>query len=96
MAFDVSNFIAYMQRRTGYKRPDKMTRAYMVLFGFAILYPFKFFKTKAFYRNLLSVRWEMYAVRDGLYYKHFKTGGFNSRAYQFRGTLWAWIIPKKY
>jgi len=57
----------------------------MVLTGCALLYPFKYLKTKAYYRNLLSVRWEMYAVRDGVYYKHFKHGGKNSRAHQFRG-----------
>lgn len=51
-----------------------MVRTYMVMTGFALLFPFKYFKTKAHYRNLLSVRWEMYSVRDGLYYKHFKTG----------------------
>lgn len=89
MAFDVSNFISYMQRRGGYKRPDKMVRMYMFITGFALIYPFKYFKTKAYYRNLLCVRWEMYSVRDGLYYKHFKTGSANSRSYQFRGTMWA-------
>lgn len=65
----------------GRKKPDKLVRTYMFLTGFALLFPFKYFKTKAFYRNLLSVRWEMYSVRDGLYYKHFKTGQNNSRAY---------------
>jgi len=81
MAFDVSNFINFMQRRAGHKRPDKMTRMYMFVTGFFLLYPFKYFKTKAFYRNLLSTRYEMYAVKDGLYYKHFKTGQINTRAY---------------
>jgi len=70
-----------MQRRTGHKKPDKSARMYMFALGFLLLYPFKYLKTKAFYRNLLSVRWEMYSVRDGLYYKHFKTGGYNSRSY---------------
>ena len=74
MAYDVSNFIAYMQRRTGFSRPDKMVRTYMVMTGIMLLMPFKYFKTKAFYRNLLSTRTEMYSVRDGLYYNHFKTG----------------------
>lgn len=74
MAFDVSNFINFMQRRSGHKRPDKVARYYMFLTAFCLLYPFKYFKTKAYFRNLLSVRYEMYAVRDGLYYKHFKTG----------------------
>lgn len=30
----------------------------------------------------------MYAVRDGVYYKHFKEGGKNSRARQFRNSFW--------
>jgi ubiquinol-cytochrome c reductase cytochrome c1 subunit len=45
-----------------------------------MLYPFKYLKTRAYFRNLLSVRWEMYAVRDGVCYNHFKKGGVNSRA----------------
>ena len=47
---------------------------FRILTGFCMIYPFKYLKTRAYYRNLLSVRWEMYAVRDGVYYKHFKTG----------------------
>jgi ubiquinol-cytochrome c reductase cytochrome c1 subunit len=61
----------------------------MILTGFALIFPFSYFKNRAFYRNLLSVRWEMYAVRDGVYYNHFKKGMKNSRAIQFRGTYWA-------
>jgi ubiquinol-cytochrome c reductase cytochrome c1 subunit len=61
----------------------------MLITGFFLLFPFKYFKTKAYYRNLLCLRWEMYSVRDGLYYKHFKTGSANARAYQFRGVMWA-------
>lgn len=53
----------------------------MVVLGAILLYPFKFIRTKAYYRNLLSVRYEMYAVRDGAYYAHFKSGGKNSRAH---------------
>jgi len=60
MAYDVTNFISYIQRRDGRKKPDKVVRTYMFLTGFALIFPFKYFKTKAFYRNLLSVRWEMY------------------------------------
>lgn len=52
----------------------------MMLTGFAILYPFKYIKTRAYFRNLLSIRWEMYSIRDGVYYNHFKKGGVNSRA----------------
>ncbi len=39
--------------------------------------------------NKMIVRWEMYAVRDGIYYNHFRKGARNSRAYQFRGKVWA-------
>jgi len=89
MAYDVSNFITYMQRRVGSKKPDKQIRNYMLLTGAVLLLPLKYLKTRGLYRNLLSTRWEMYAVRDGVYYKHFKTGGVNSRAYQFRTKFWA-------
>jgi ubiquinol-cytochrome c reductase cytochrome c1 subunit len=89
MAYDVSNFISYMQRRIGNKRPDKKAKMLMVFTGICLVYPFKYLKTRAFYRNLLSTRWEMYAVRDGLYYNHFKHGGRNSRSAHFRGKFWA-------
>lgn len=88
MAYDVSNFINFVQRRAGYRRPDKQVRLWMVATGVLMLWPFKYLKTKAYYRNLLSVRWEMYAVRDGVYYNHFKKGGRNSRGDQFRGAYW--------
>lgn len=89
MAFDVSNFIQFVQRRGGYRRPDKTVRYYMFMTGVMLVMPFGYFKTKAFYRNLVSVRWEMYAVRDGVYYNHFKKGMRNSRGIQFRGIYWA-------
>lgn len=66
-----------------------MVRFYMIFTGVCLLLPFKYLKTRAYFRNLLSVRWEMYAVRDGVYYNHFKTGARNSRAYQFKGKVWA-------
>ena len=58
-----------------------MVRGYMIFTAGLLLIPFKYLRTRAYYRNLLSVRWEMYAVRDGAYYNHFKSGGYNSRAY---------------
>jgi ubiquinol-cytochrome c reductase cytochrome c1 subunit len=54
----------------------------------AMIVPFGYFKTRAFYRNNLSLRWEMYAVRDGVYYNHFKKGWKNQRSHQFRGNYW--------
>eukprot|EP01017_Pseudomicrothorax_dubius_P000780 TRINITY_DN0_c2606_g1_i1.p1 TRINITY_DN0_c2606_g1~~TRINITY_DN0_c2606_g1_i1.p1 ORF type:complete len:234 (-),score=67.41 TRINITY_DN0_c2606_g1_i1:83-784(-) len=89
MAYDVSNFVSYMQRRYGSKFPDHMVKMYMFATGFALCLPFAYIRTRAYYRNLLSVRWEMYAVRDGVYYTHFKKGGRNSRAYQFKQKIWA-------
>lgn len=53
----------------------------MAFTGLCLLLPFTYFKTRGFYRNLLSVRWEIYAVRDGVYYNHFKKGWKNSRAF---------------
>jgi len=46
----------------------------MIMTGFLLVLPFAYLKTAGYYRNLISVRYEMYAVRDGLYYKHFKSG----------------------
>jgi ubiquinol-cytochrome c reductase cytochrome c1 subunit len=60
----------------------------MLLTGFVILWPFKYLKTRAYYRNLLSLRHELYSVRDGVYYNHFKKLGVNSRGDQFRGKYW--------
>jgi len=40
--------------------------------GMLLLYPFAYLKTRGLYRNYLSVRWEIYSVRDGVYYNHFK------------------------
>ncbi len=88
MAFDVSNFIMYMQRRAGYRKPDKTVREWMVITGCLLLWPFKHLKTRAYFRSLLCTRWEQYAVRDGVYYNHFKKGGHNTRADQFRGKYW--------
>jgi len=85
MAYDVSNFIGYMQRRSGWNKPVFNVTEYMVISGLALWYPFKYLKTKAYFRNLLSMRFEMYAVRDGVYYHHLKKGMKNARAQQFRG-----------
>lgn len=88
MANDVSNFINFMQRRDGYRRPDKEVRKWMVFTAVMLLMPFKYLKTYAYYRNLLSYRTEMYAVRDGLYYKHWKTGFKSMKSPQYRNNYW--------
>jgi len=87
MAYDVSTFIAYMQRRTGARKPDFHVLWHMIWTGVLLLTPFKFWKTKALYKNLLCMRYEMYAVRDGVYYHHLKKGMKNSRAHQYRHTM---------
>ena len=57
MAFDVTNFISFIQRRSGYRRPDKTVRYYMFLTAIALVYPFAYFKTRGFYRQNLSLRY---------------------------------------
>jgi len=89
MAYDVSNFIAYMQRRIGYRKPDANVRMHMWMTGIALFIPFKYLKTRATFRNLLCMRYEMYAVRDGVYYHHLKKGMRNQRAGSMKGNLWA-------
>lgn len=56
MANDVANFITFMQRRTGHRRPDKEARKYMIIGVILLLLPFRYLKTYAYYRNLLSTR----------------------------------------
>jgi len=58
------------------------------LAGVALFYPLTYLKTFSYIRNILSYRNEAYAVRDGLYYKHWKTGQFNIKAHMFRSKLW--------
>jgi ubiquinol-cytochrome c reductase cytochrome c1 subunit len=74
MAYDVSTFITYMQRRGGGKNPDRMMRHYSVLSGALLFVPFSVFVLRGRFRNYNSYRREMYAVRDGVYYSHFKSG----------------------
>lgn len=54
MAYDVTVFTAYMQRRKGLRMPDKEVMKYMVITGGLLLFPFKYLKTYGYYRNLLS------------------------------------------
>ncbi len=54
MAYDVTVFTAYMQRRKGLRFPDKEVLKYMIITGGLLLFPFKYLKTHSFYRNLLS------------------------------------------
>jgi len=88
MANDVANFIFFMQRRVGWRRNDKNARQTMIFLGILLLFPIKYLKTKAYYRNLLCTRTEAYAVRDNLGYKHWKTGMRSMKAPQYRGSYW--------
>lgn len=75
MAYDVSNFISYMQRREGGKRADRMMRLYAIIFGGLIIaIPLKSILGTGYFRALTSYRYELYAIRDGVYYSHFRTG----------------------
>jgi len=74
MAFDVANFISYMQRRVGDKKPDKMARHYALLLGIACMLPVTYLVGKHYQRGLMAYRKEIYAVRDGKYYNHFRHG----------------------
>jgi ubiquinol-cytochrome c reductase cytochrome c1 subunit len=88
MANDVSNFISFMQRRTGHSYPDKQIRKWIFLFGFCLLFPFRYLRTTAYFRNLMSTRAELYAVRDHLGYKHWKTGLKSCKASSYRTNYW--------
>lgn len=88
MANDIANFIFFMQRRSGWRRNDKRVRQTMVMFGFLLLFPIKYLKTKGYYRSLLCTRTETYAVRDNLGYKHWKTGMRSIKALHYRGAYW--------
>ena len=74
MAYDVSVFITYMQRRAGGKSPDRLMRNNSIFLGAALLTPFFLFGLRGTFRNYQSYRREFYAVRDGIYYSHFKSG----------------------
>ena len=89
MSYDVSNYISYMQRRVGAKRPDTSMRYGILLVGALCMYPLFKIINNGLVRNYLSYRFEVYAVRDGVYYKHFRTGGRSVKASYWRTKLWA-------
>lgn len=88
MAYDVANFITFMQRRNGGKFPDWHFRLYVLIFGILLLYPLRYLSIRGYWRSLNSIRYEMYAVRDGVYYKHYRYGMRNAKATTFRNTTW--------
>lgn len=89
MAVDVANFIAYMQRRDGARAPDKKIRNMMFVCGIALAWPIFKLRLKAIFRGMWSYRFESYAVRDNLGYKHWKTGQISIRAADLRGRFWS-------
>ena len=89
MAYDVANFVSYMQRRVGGKNPDRLARYYAIALGALVLTPLRYVVGPGFYRGAMSYRVEAYAVRDGLYYNHFRTGQKSFKANAFRANFWA-------
>ena len=71
------------QRRVGHSYPDKQVRKWMVLCALLLILPFRYLKTYGYYRALLSTRTQIYAVRDHLGYKHWKTGQRMTKAPQY-------------
>lgn len=88
MASDITTLINYLQRRTGYKRSDRKIMEYMIVTAIILAIPIKHLKTNAYYRNLYSYRTEVYAVRDKLGYKHWKSGFHPVKAQQYRNNMW--------
>ena len=60
---------------------------WMILLGAALLIPIAHLNTTAYFRNLLATRHEMYAVRDALGYKHWKTGMESYKAKTYRNKM---------
>lgn len=89
MAYDVSNFLTYMQRRTGGKLPDRLFRYYLIGFALLCTTPLRYVLSNGAMRNVFTYRLEAYAVRDGQYFKHFRTGQRNIRAGHKRGLFWS-------
>lgn len=88
MAYDVANFISYMQRRGG-KSPDFNFKKWIIITGMLLIYPLFKVAHQGPIRNYMSYRFEVYAVRDGLYYKKFRTGQKNKKAAGWRHKIWA-------
>ena len=85
MAYDVATYITYMQRRMGGKNPDRTMRQDAVMFAGLMLIPVLIFGIKGTFKNYMSYRQEIYAVRDGIYHSHFKSGMKSINAARLRG-----------
>lgn len=51
MAYDVANFISYMQRREGAKKPDRQFRLQTLCFAIACFIPLKYAMTNSYFRG---------------------------------------------
>lgn len=89
MAYDVSNFLTFMQRRVGFRYPDFSFFLWTCAIAVTAMIPLRNIVTQGFLRNVFSYRIEQYAVRDGLYYKHFRTGQRSIKANLFVGRAFA-------
>ena len=63
-----------MQRRFGAKAPDTKLWNTVMFGSLLLLIPLRYVVKSSSFRNALAYRLEAYAVRDGLYYKHFRKG----------------------
>ena len=88
MAYDVSNFITYMQRRVGATGPDKKFRKRVFQLSILLMAPLCYIAINGFMRNPNAYRIEAYAIRDGVYYNHFRTGMRNVRANDQKAKTW--------
>ena len=91
MAYDVTNFITFMQRRFGAKAPDTNFRNSVLFTSLLLLIPLRYVIKTGAYRNAMAYWLEAYAVRDGLYYKHFRKGQKSIKTDHFRGKVWNWF-----
>ena len=89
MAYDVANYITYMQRRSGGKGPDRKFRNVGVSYTALLLMPVGFLSLRGMFKNYMSYRKELYAVRDGIYYSHFKSGMKSAMNTRIRNKMWA-------
>ena len=89
MAYDVSNYLTFIQRKVGAKMPDKKFKFDLLILGFLLLAPLRYVAVHGKIRGYLVSRFEAYAVRDGNYYKHFRTGQKSLKAPFWRGVNWA-------
>lgn len=88
LAYDVANYLSFMQRRAGGKAPDRVFLLHAFWLSTMLIWPLHFLNVRAYWRSLFSLKHEIYAVRDGLYYKHFRHGMATMKAGNFRNKLW--------